>query len=398
MNKNYYFSSESVTEGHPDKLCDMIADAVLDTYLEKDPDSRVACEVIATTGAVTLMGEITSNAVVDIPELVRNIIREVGYSGADFGFDADLCAVNCMIGRQSDDINQCVTASYESRTSGCADTLESQGAGDQGLMFGYACNDTDSKMPAPIYYAHQLSRQLCKVRKEGKLGYLGPDGKTMVTVEYKDGSPARIDAVVVSTQHKDAVSQAEVRGGILEHIVKPILPESMLDKDTQIMVNPSGRFVKGGPCADTGLSGRKIIVDTYGGFGRHGGGSFSGKDPTKVDRTGAYAARYIAKNIVAAGAASHCEVQIAYAIGVANPVSIHIDAFGTAAVPEETLMQMCRELFDLRPKAIIEQFGLTKVKYRNYAAYGHMGRGDLETPWEKLNHVEDIRRYLKGKS
>ena len=395
MNKNFYFTSESVTEGHPDKLCDVVADAILDAYIQKDPTSRVACEVIATTGIITVMGEITSQAVVDITEVVRETIRQIGYTGIDFGFDANTCAVNCMVDKQSEDIGQCVTASFERRVGNDTDLQDSQGAGDQGLMFGYACDDTDSKMPAPIYYSHKLSQLLSKVRKEGKLDYLGPDGKTMVTFEYKNGKPVRIESVVVSTQHKDGVDQAKIYEDIVENVIKPILPANLMDQKTQIMVNPSGRFVKGGPCADTGLSGRKIIVDTYGGFGRHGGGSFSGKDPTKVDRTGAYAARYVAKNIVAAGVASRCEVQIAYAIGVANPVSIHVETFGTAIVPEETIVQMCKDLFDLRPRAIVECFGLDKVNYQRYASYGHMGRDDFETPWEKTYRVEEIRRYLK---
>lgn len=406
MNKKYLFSSESVTEGHPDKMCDMISDAILDAYLKKDPYARVACEVTVTTGIVTVMGEITSVAVVDITNIVRKTIKDIGYVGEKFGFNADNCAVITLIDKQSDDINIGVSSSLENKnfnnsfnlsmTSYEADEKETIGAGDQGMMFGFACNDTESYMPAPIYYAHKLCRRLSYVRKNKILKYLGPDGKSMVTFDYCEGKPVRIDTIVISTQHLSNVTQDIIYYDIVDHVIKPMMPEEFIDSNTKILVNPTGRFVKGGPCADTGLTGRKIIVDTYGGMGRHGGGAFSGKDPTKVDRTGAYAARYVAKNIVAANVADMCEVQIAYAIGVANPISIYVNTFGTSKRSDVEIEFMIKDLFDLRPASLIEQFNLRNPIYKQLAAYGHFGRNDLDIAWEKIDMQEAIKNYMNN--
>lgn len=401
VDKRFLFTSESVTEGHPDKMCDIISDAILDAYMEHDPYARVACEVMATTGVVFVMGEITSKATIDVPEVVRRTVKEIGYQKEEFGFHGDSCAVIMSIDKQSEDISLGVSNSQESRVSKrlmllgkgySPDEKDEIGAGDQGMMFGYACDDTEEYMPAPIFYAHKLCKNLAAARK--KWDYLGPDGKSMVTFEYKDNKPVRIDSIVVSVQHHKNASQEEIRDIIAKDVIQTSIPTEYLDSRTRILVNPTGRFVKGGPCADTGLTGRKIIVDTYGGMGRHGGGAFSGKDPTKVDRTGAYAARYIAKNIVAAGIAAKCEVQIAYVIGVSHPVSVNVNTFGTSTIPEEKIAGMVTELFDLRPAALIEQFGMRKPIYKQLAAYGHMGRNDLAVGWEKLDKVEKIKAYL----
>lgn len=404
MKKNQLFTSESVTEGHPDKMCDMISDAILDAYLEKDTNARVACETTATTGIITIMGEITSDAVIDINKVVRNTVCEIGYKGERFGFNADTCGILLSIYKQSEDINLGVSSSreYKSLKSSCsicsdcheADSDDLIGAGDQGMMFGYACNETDSYMPAPIYFAHKLCEKLSEVRKEHILNYIGPDGKSMVTFEYCDGKPVRIDTIVISTQHLSNVTNDKIYNDLIKHVIKLIIPENMMDKDTKILINPTGRFVKGGPCADTGLTGRKIIVDTYGGMGRHGGGAFSGKDATKVDRTGAYAARYVAKNIVAAKIANRCEVQIAYAIGVAHPVSVNVNTFGTSEISEHNIAQMVYDLFDLRPAALIDQFKLRSPIYKSLAAYGHFGRKDLDLAWEKTDKTDQIRAYF----
>ncbi len=385
-------------------MCDMISDAVLDSYVEKDPKARVACEVATTTGVVFCLGEITSDAVVDVSKVIRSTIKEIGYVGEDFGFDANTCSVLCSIDKQSEDINLGVSDSYESKKAECheekqceSDEKDHIGAGDQGMMFGYACNETESLMPAPIYYAHLLSKRLSEVRKQSILDYIGPDGKSMVTFEYQDGKPVRIDTIVVSTQHKAEVEQSIIYEDVMEYVIKPVIPSKFIDEQTKVLINPTGRFCKGGPAADTGLTGRKIIVDTYGGVGRHGGGAFSGKDATKVDRTGAYAARYIAKNIVAAGLADQCDVQIAYAIGVANPVSITVNTFGTSIISDEDIGDMVKELFDLRPAALIQQFGMRKPIFKQLAAYGHMGRTDLDIAWEKTDKVEEITRYMREK-
>ncbi len=404
MNNNYLFTSESVTEGHPDKMCDIISDAILDAYIEKDPNARVACEVTAATGVISVMGEITSNAVIDIQKVVRDTVKEIGYVGERFGFNWETCAVITTIDKQSEDINIGVSSSmeYKNTTANCnmckscheTDPYDMVGAGDQGMMFGYACNETDSLMPAPVFYAHKLCQQLSHMRKSNKIDYLGPDGKSMVTFEYLDGKPVRIDSIVVSTQHTAEVSQNKISYDMREYIIKPIIPNKYIDTNTKILVNPTGRFVKGGPCADTGLTGRKIIVDTYGGMGRHGGGAFSGKDSTKVDRTGAYAARYVAKNIVAAKIAEKCEVQIAYAIGVANPVSVYVNTFGTSKISDEDIIHMINKVFDLRPASIIEQFQMKNPIYKQLAAYGHFGRDDLRTAWESIDKVERIKEYF----
>lgn len=405
MNKNYLFSSESVTEGHPDKMCDIISDAILDAYLEKDPNSRVACEVTVTTGIVTVMGEISSTSTIDITKIVREAVKEIGYEGEDFGFNASTCAVILTIDKQSEDINLGVSSSLEHKKNEniCEEHKDIQeedekgrvGAGDQGMMFGFACNETKDFMPAPIYYAHKLCYALSTKRKDKVLNYLGPDGKSMVTFEYCDGKPKRIDTIVISTQHRSDITQEEIRDNIIKHIINPVIPKDLIDSETKILINPTGRFVKGGPCSDTGLTGRKIIVDTYGGVGKHGGGAFSGKDPTKVDRTGAYAARYIAKNIVAAKIADRCEIQIAYAIGVANPVSVYVDTFGTSSISNEEITKMIMKLFDLRPGALIEQFEMRAPIYKQLAAYGHFGRSDLHIPWEETNKAEMIKEYFK---
>ncbi|MDR0531240.1 MAG: methionine adenosyltransferase [Oscillospiraceae bacterium] len=392
MNPNRkLFTSESVTEGHPDKICDQISDAVLDAILAQDPNGRVACECSVTTGVVWIMGEISTNCYVDIPRVARDVIIGVGYDGAEKGFDGNTCAVLTAIDEQSPDIALGVNHSYEQK-AGALDAAETNGAGDQGLMFGYACDETPELMPLPISLAHALARQLTLVRKNGTLPYLRPDGKTQVTVEYDENDlPARVDAIVVSSQHAADVPLEQIRADILEHVIRPIVPARLLDSDTTYYVNPTGRFVIGGPQGDSGLTGRKIIVDTYGGYARHGGGSFSGKDPTKVDRSAAYAARHAAKNIVAAGLAKKCEVQLAYAIGVAHPVSIRVDTFGTGALPESALSAIVSRLFDLRPTAIIKTFQLRRPIYRQLAALGHVGRTEIDLPWEALDRVEDLR-------
>ena len=385
------FTSESVTEGHPDKICDQISDAVLDECLRQDPQSRVACETTCTTGLVLCLGEITTKASLDISKIVREVVRDIGYDRAKYGFDCDTCSVLTSIHQQSPDIAMGVDNSLEGREQNAFDT----GAGDQGMMFGYACDETPTLMPMPIYYAHKLVMKLSELRKSGALDYLRPDGKSQVTVEYEDGKPVRIDTVVISTQHDSAVSQEQIRQDIIEKCIKEVIPAEYLDDKTIYYVNPTGRFVIGGPQGDCGLTGRKIIVDTYGGYSRHGGGAFSGKDPTKVDRSAAYAARYVAKNIVAAGLASKCEIQLAYAIGVAHPVSLLVDTFGTGKVPDEELAGAVKKVFDLRPSAIINALDLRRPIYRQVAAYGHMGREDLDLPWEKTDKTNELKGVLK---
>ena len=387
------FTSESVTEGHPDKICDQISDAVLDNILEKDPMARVACETAVTTGMVLVMGEISTSCYVDIPKVVRKTIREIGYDRAKYGFDCDTCSVLTSIDEQSGDIAMGVDEALESR-SGEKDNVEAVGAGDQGMMFGFATNETPEYMPSPIAMAHRLSRRLTEVRKNKTLSYLRPDGKTQVTVEYDDNRVVRIDAIVISTQHDDHVSQEQIREDLMEHVIKAVIPAELLDESTKYYINPTGRFVVGGPQGDSGLTGRKIIVDTYGGYGRHGGGAFSGKDPTKVDRSAAYAARWVAKNLVAAGVADKLEIQLAYAIGVAKPVSIEVDTFGTGKISDQEITSIVEKVFDLRPGAIIRDLELRRPLYRQTAAYGHFGRNDLNLPWEELNKVEEIKRYL----
>lgn len=387
------FTSESVTEGHPDKICDQISDAVLDNILEKDPMARVACETAVTTGMVLVMGEISTSCYVDIPKLVRKTIREIGYDRAKYGFDCDTCSVLTSIDEQSGDIAMGVDEALESRV-GEKDDVEAVGAGDQGMMFGFATNETPEYMPSPIAMAHRLSRRLTEVRKNKTLPYLRPDGKTQVTVEYDDNRVVRIDAIVISTQHDDHVSQEQIREDLMEHVIKAVIPAELLDESTKYYINPTGRFVVGGPQGDSGLTGRKIIVDTYGGYGRHGGGAFSGKDPTKVDRSAAYAARWVAKNLVAAGVADKLEIQLAYAIGVAKPVSIEVDTFGTGKITDQEITSIVEKVFDLRPGAIIRDLELRRPLYRQTAAYGHFGRNDLNLPWEELNKVEEIKKYL----
>lgn len=387
------FTSESVTEGHPDKICDQISDAILDAILAKDPNARVACETATTTGMVLVMGEISTKCYVDFQKVVRNTIEEIGYTRAKYGFDASTCAVLTSIDEQSGDIAMGVNESVEGK-EGKMDSAEAIGAGDQGMMFGFATNETEEYMPLPIAMAHKLARRLTAVRKNGTLEYLRPDGKTQVTVEYEDNKPVRIDAIVISTQHSPKVEREQIEKDLIQYVIKEVVPAELLDENTKYYINPTGRFVIGGPQGDSGLTGRKIIVDTYGGYGRHGGGAFSGKDPTKVDRSAAYAARWVAKNLVAAGAADKLEIQLAYAIGVARPVSITIDTFGTGKFTEEKLVDVVNKVFDLRPASIIKELDLRRPIYKQTAAYGHFGRNDLNLPWEQLDKVEEIKKYL----
>lgn len=390
------FTSESVTEGHPDKMCDAISDAILDALMEKDPMSRVACETCTTTGVVMVMGEITTNAYVDIPKIVRETVREIGYTRAKYGFDADTCGVITTIDEQSKDIAMGVDKALEAKENSMSEEeIDAIGAGDQGMMYGYATDETEEFMPYPISLAHKLSRQLTKVRKDGTLTYLRPDGKTQVTVEYDENDrPIRLDAVVLSTQHDPDVTQEQIHEDIKKYVFDPILPADMVDAETKFFINPTGRFVIGGPHGDSGLTGRKIIVDTYGGYARHGGGAFSGKDCTKVDRSAAYAARYVAKNMVAAGLARKCEIQLSYAIGVAHPTSIQVETFGTGKLSDQKLTEIVRENFDLRPAGIIKMLDLRRPIYKQTAAYGHFGRNDLDLPWEKLDKAEELKKYL----
>ena len=387
-----FFTSESVTEGHPDKICDQISDAILDAILEQDPEGRVACETCCTTGMVLCMGEISTKADIDIPRIAREVIVDIGYDRAKYGFDGHTCSILTSMDEQSCDIAMGVNEALESKEGEDADA--GNGAGDQGIMFGYACNETKELMPMPISLAHRLAMQLTAVRKDGTLRYLRPDGKTQVTVEYDDGKPARLDAIVVSSQHAPEIPLEQIREDILEYVIKPVIPAELMHADTKFYINPTGRFVIGGPQGDSGLTGRKIIVDTYGGYSRHGGGAFSGKDPTKVDRSAAYAARYIAKNIVAAGLADKCEVQLAYAIGVAKPVSILVDTFGTGKADESAIAKAVDKVFDLRPAAIIRKLKLKKPQYRQLAAYGHMGREDLQVAWERTDMVDALKAAL----
>ena len=390
LNKQF-FTSESVTEGHPDKICDQISDAVLDAILAQDPDARVACETCCTTGMVMIMGEISTSCYVDIPSIARNVVLEIGYDRAKYGFDGTTCSVLTSIDEQSKDIALGVDHSLETKEGG----EENNGAGDQGMMFGYACDETPEYMPMPISLAHRLARRLTEVRKDGTLDYLRPDGKKQVTVEYENDRPKRVDTIVISTQHSDTVSLDTIREDLKKHVIDVIVDADMMDAETKVYINPTGRFVIGGPQGDSGLTGRKIIVDTYGGMARHGGGAFSGKDPTKVDRSAAYAARYVAKNIVAAGLARKCEIQLAYAIGVAQPVSVLADTFGTGVLPDEEIAEIVRKEFDLRPTAIIRTLELRKPIYRNLAAYGHFGRDDLQVKWESTEPAERLKAYVK---
>ena len=391
----FLFTSESVTEGHPDKVCDQISDAILDAMLEGDKYSRVACETFCTTGVVNIMGEITTTAQVDIPAIVRGVLCDIGYDSADACFDGNTCAIMTCLDKQSPDIAMGVDNSLEYK-DGENDAYNLHGAGDQGMMFGYACDETPELMPLPISLAHKMSQKLTAVRKSGELSYLRPDGKTQVTVEYEKGSPKRVDAVVVSSQHSADISLDTLRADILEKVIKPVIPKTLFDEDTKVYINPTGRFVVGGPQGDTGLTGRKIIVDTYGGMARHGGGAFSGKDPTKVDRSAAYAARYVAKNIVAAGLAHKCEVQLAYAIGVAKPVSVLVDTFGTGVCDDSVIADAANEVFDLRPAAIIDKLELRRPIYRKTSNYGHMGREDADFTWERTDKAQDLKRIVLG--
>ena len=393
----HLFTSESVTEGHPDKICDQISDSILDALLEADPKSRVACETTVTTGLVLVAGEISTSAYVDIPKLVRETVKEIGYTRAKFGFDCDTCAVITSIDEQSGDIAMGVDEGLESKSGEVTEEeIEKVGAGDQGIMFGFACNETPELMPLPISLAHKLSRRLTEVRKSGLLEYLRPDGKTQVTVEYEDNKPVRVHTILISTQHSEDVTTEQIKADLIEHVIKAVIPAELLDEETLYYVNPTGRFVVGGPQGDTGLTGRKIIIDTYGGYSRHGGGAFSGKDPTKVDRSAAYAARYVAKNIVAAGLADKCEIELSYAIGIARPLSIFVDTFGTGKVSEEKLVELVNKHFDLRPGAIIRDLNLLRPIYKQCAAYGHFGRTDIDLPWERTDKAEILRKEALG--
>lgn len=388
-----FFTSESVTEGHPDKICDQISDAVLDACLAQDPTSRVACETAAKTGFVMLLGEITTNAHINFDELARKVITDIGFDNSEKGFDGNSCGVLVAIAKQSGDIAMGVNVAMESKNRGVSETeVDEIGAGDQGMMFGYACNETETLMPMPIYLAHKLARRLSEVRKNGTLPWLRPDGKTQVTIEYSYGRPKRVDTVLVSTQHAPEVDQETIRGALIEHVIRPMLPKDMVDERLKIFINPTGRFVIGGPQGDAGVTGRKIIVDSYGGMGRHGGGAFSGKDPTKVDRSAAYAARWAAKNVVAAGLAERCEIQVAYAIGVAHPLSVNVETFGTGAISDDQIARLVTRYFDLRPGAIIRDLDLRRPIYQQTATYGHFGRDDLDLPWERTNKAELLRK------